>query len=140
MLDQKRREYIAQAEQLKSRRNTVSQDIAKLKREKQDADHLIKEMQEVSKTIKDYDDRLRKVEEELEKFLLTIPNIPHASVPVGQTEDDNVVVREWEQPTDFDFEAKAHWDIGEELGILDSATAGKVTGLGSPFTKDMEHD
>ncbi|NLI60778.1 MAG: serine--tRNA ligase [Clostridiales bacterium] len=135
VLDQKRREYIAQAEQLKSRRNTVSQDIAKLKREKQDADHLIKEMQEVSKTIKDYDDRLRKVEEELEKFLLTIPNIPHASVPVGQTEDDNVVVREWEQPTDFDFEAKAHWDIGEELGILDSATAGKVTGARFTFYK-----
>ena len=136
-LDQKRREYIAQSEKLKNRRNTVSQEIAKLKRQKQDADHLIKEMQEVSKTIKEYDEKLREVQSELNDFLLTIPNIPHSSVPVGETEDDNVEVRRWGEPTKFDFEPKAHWDIGEELGILDFATAAKVTGARFTFYKGL---
>lgn len=136
-LDQKRREYIANVEKLKNRRNTVSQEIAKLKREKQDAEHLIKEMQEVSKTIKEYDDKVREVENELNDFLLTIPNIPHPSVPVGQTDEDNVVVRKWGEPTTFDFDPKAHWDIGEELGILDFATAAKVTGARFTFYKGL---
>ena len=137
LLDQKRREYIAQVEQLKSRRNKVSQEIAKLKRQKQDTDHLIKEMQDVSKTIKEYDDRVREVEEELNRVLLTIPNIPHPSVPVGETDDDNIVVREWGEPTAFGFEPKAHWDIGEDLGILDFSTAGKVTGARFTFYKGL---
>ncbi len=136
-LDQKRRGIITQVEQLKSRRNAVSQEIAKLKRQKQDAQHLIDEMQEVSRTIKELDDSLRTVEEDLNQFLLTIPNIPHPSVPVGQSDDDNVVVREWGEPTAFNFEPKAHWDIGEELGILDFSTAGKVTGARFTFYKGL---
>jgi seryl-tRNA synthetase len=135
LLDKKRREYIAQTEQLKSRRNAVTQDIAKLKREKQDANHLIKEMQEVSKTIKELDDKVREVQNELDEFLLTIPNIPHSSVPMGETDENNETVREWGQPTTFDFEPKAHWDIGEGLGILDFSTAGKVTGARFTFYK-----
>ena len=93
-------------------------------------------MQEVSKTIKEYDDKIRDVRMSL-SFLLTIPNIPHPSVPVGQTDEDNVVVRKWGEPTTFDFDPKAHWDIGEELGILDFATAAKVTGARFTFYKGL---
>ncbi len=137
LLDRDRREYITKVEQLKSRRNTVSQEIAQLKRNKQAADHLINEMQEVSKSIKEYDDKIRKVEDDLKEFLLTIPNIPHPSVPVGETDDDNVVVRKWGEPTTFTFEPKAHWDIGEDLDILDFSTAGKVTGARFTFYKGL---
>lgn len=137
LLDQKRREYIAQVEQLKNQRNTVSQEIAQLKRQKQDAAHLIAKMQDVSRTIKEYDEKVREVEEDLDKFLLTIPNIPHPSVPVGETDEDNVVVRKWGEPTTFDFDPKAHWDIGEDLDILDFSTAGKVTGARFTFYKGL---
>ena len=94
VLDKKRRN-ISPKQKLKSRRNAVTQDIAKLKREKQDANHLIKEMQEVSKTIKELDDKVREVQNELDEFLLTIPNIPHSSVPTGETDENNETVREW---------------------------------------------
>lgn len=94
-LDVKRRELIVEAEQLKSKRNEVSQQVAALKREKQDADHLITEMREVGDKIKALDEELRTVEEELDQLLLSIPNIPHESVPVGETEDDNVEIRKW---------------------------------------------
>ena len=113
----------------------MTQDIAKLKREKQDANHLIKEMQEVSKTIKELDDKVREVQNELDEFLLTIPNIPHSSVPTGETDENTETVREGGQPTTYDFEPKAHWDIGEGLGILDFSTAGKVTGARFTFYK-----
>lgn len=136
-LDEKRREYIAESEQLKNKRNTVSQEIARLKREKQDASELIKQMQEVSKQIKEYDEKLQKVEEELESILMTIPNIPHPSVPVGETDEDNVEVRRWGEPRKFDFEPKPHWELGEALNILDFATAAKVTGTRFTFYKGL---
>ncbi len=134
-LDQKRRELIVEGEQLKSRRNSVSQEVAKLKREKQDADHLIKEMKEVSDQIKHLDEQLREVEGQLEDILLTIPNIPHDSVPVGLTEDDNVEVRTWGNVPNFSFEAKPHWDIATNLNILDFERASKVTGSRFVFYK-----
>ncbi|OIJ16254.1 serine--tRNA ligase [Anaerobacillus arseniciselenatis] len=134
-LDQKRREVIARAEQLKSRRNTVSQEVAKLKREKQDADHLIKEMKEVSEEVKQLDEQLREVEGQLEGILLTIPNIPHESTPIGLTEDDNVCVRTWGEVPNFAFEAKAHWDIATNLNMLDFERASKVTGSRFVFYK-----
>ncbi|HZJ58067.1 MAG TPA: serine--tRNA ligase [Clostridia bacterium] len=137
LLDQNRREYIAQTEQLKSRRNAVTQDIAKLKRQKKDASHLIKEMQDVSKAIKELDDKVREAQEGLDELLLTIPNIPSPSVPVGETDENNETMREWGQPTTFDFEPKAHWDVGEGLGILDFAKAGKVTGARFTFYKGL---
>ncbi|HZJ83074.1 MAG TPA: serine--tRNA ligase, partial [Clostridia bacterium] len=90
---------------------------------------------EVSGTIKGLDEEVRQVEGKLEKFLFSIPNIPHPSVPVGQTDDDNAVVRKWGEPTDFNFEPKAHWDIGEDLDILDFSTAAKVTGARFTFYK-----
>ncbi|HYK73152.1 MAG TPA: serine--tRNA ligase [Pseudoneobacillus sp.] len=136
-LDTKRRELIVQSEQLKSKRNDVSGQVAALKRDKQDADHLITEMREVGDKIKEIDDELRGVEETLELLLLSIPNIPHESVPVGETEDDNVEIRKWGEIKDFDFEAKPHWDIADQLGILDFEKAGKVTGSRFVFYKGL---
>lgn len=136
-LDVRRRELIVEAEQLKSKRNDVSQQVATLKREKKDADHLITEMREVGDRIKELDDELRGVEETLETLLLSIPNIPHESVPVGETEDDNVEARKWGEIREFDFEAKPHWDIADGLGIIDFERAGKVTGSRFVFYKGL---
>ncbi|WP_129705607.1 serine--tRNA ligase [Priestia megaterium] len=136
-LDAKRRELIAQTEELKSKRNEVSQQIAQLKREKQDADHLIIEMREVGDRVKQLDEELRSVEEELELLLLSIPNVPHESTPVGKTEDDNVEVRKWGEIKQFDFEPKPHWDLGTDLNILDFERASKVTGSRFVFYKGL---
>lgn len=136
-LDAKRRELIAQTEELKSKRNEVSQQIAQLKREKQDADHLIVEMREVGDRVKQLDEELRNVEEELELLLLSIPNVPHESTPVGETEDDNVEVRKWGEIKQFDFEPKPHWDLGTDLNILDFERASKVTGSRFVFYKGL---
>ncbi|WP_078378423.1 serine--tRNA ligase [Sutcliffiella halmapala] len=136
-LDTRRRELLVQTEQLKSKRNEVSQQIAILKREKQDADQLIKEMREVGDEVKTLDDELREVEEKLELLLLSIPNIPHESVPVGETEDDNVEIRKWGEVPTFEFEAKPHWDLADELGILDFERAGKVTGSRFVFYRGL---
>lgn len=136
-LDAKRRELIAQTEELKSKRNEVSQQIAQLKREKQDADHLIVEMREVGDRVKQLDEELRSVEEELELLLLSIPNVPHESTPVGETEDDNVEVRKWGEIKRFDFEPKPHWDLGTDLNILDFERASKVTGSRFVFYKGL---
>lgn len=136
-LDAKRRELIAQTEELKSKRNEVSQQIAQLKREKQDADHLIVEMREVGDRVKQLDEELHSVEEELELLLLSIPNVPHESTPVGETEDDNVEVRKWGEIKQFDFEPKPHWDLGTDLNILDFERASKVTGSRFVFYKGL---
>jgi seryl-tRNA synthetase len=136
-LDRTRRELILEVEQLKSKRNEVSQQVAVLKREKQGADHLIVEMKEVGDKIKGLDDQLRGVEETLEKLLLSIPNIPHESVPVGETEDDNVEIRKWGEIPNFDFEPKPHWDVADGLGIVDFERAGKVTGSRFVFYKGL---
>ncbi|WNS75516.1 serine--tRNA ligase [Bacillus sp. DTU_2020_1000418_1_SI_GHA_SEK_038] len=136
-LDTKRRDLIVKAEQLKSRRNEVSQQVAILKRDKQDADHLIAEMREVGDQIKELDDDLRTVEEELDQLLLSIPNIPHESVPVGETEDDNVEAWKWGEVRQFDFEPKPHWEVADQLNILDFERAGKVTGSRFVFYKGL---
>lgn len=136
-LDEKRREKIVKVEELKSRRNAVSQEIAVLKREKKDADHLIAEMKQVSDEIKLMDDELRSIEEQLQELMLMIPNIPHESVPIGESEDDNVAVRHWGEIREFSFEAKPHWEIGVELGILDFERAAKVTGSRFVFYKGL---
>ncbi|MCM3708535.1 MULTISPECIES: serine--tRNA ligase [Cytobacillus] len=136
-LDVKRRELIVEAEQLKSKRNEVSQQVAALKREKQDADHLITEMREVGDKIKALDEELRTVEEELDQLLLSIPNIPHESVPVGETEDDNVEIRKWGEVRDFEFEPKPHWDVATDLDLLDFERASKVTGSRFVFYKGL---
>ncbi|USK33921.1 serine--tRNA ligase [Bacillus sp. F19] len=136
-LDQKRRELISKVEVFKSKRNEVSGKIAVLKREKQDADHLIKEMREVGDLVKEMDDELREVEAELETLMLSIPNIPHESVPVGETEDDNILHREWGEVPAFAFEPKPHWDVADHLRILDFERAGKVTGSRFVFYRGL---
>lgn len=136
-LDAKRRELIVKVEELKGKRNEVSQQVAALKREKKDADHLITEMREVGEEIKTLDESLRTVEASLERIMLSIPNIPHESVPVGETEDDNVEVRKWGEVPEFSFEAKPHWEIADQLEILDFERAGKVTGSRFVFYKGL---
>jgi seryl-tRNA synthetase len=136
-LDQRRRDLIVEAEQLKSKRNEVSQQVAALKREKADADHLIVEMREVGDRIKVLDEELRSVEETLDLLLMSIPNIPHESVPIGESEDENVEIRKWGKVRDFEFEAKPHWDVADHLGILDFERAGKVTGSRFVFYKGL---
>ncbi|MBB6447958.1 serine--tRNA ligase [Bacillus benzoevorans] len=136
-LDVKRRELIVEAEQLKSKRNEVSQQVAALKREKQDAEQLIVEMREVGDKIKVLDEELKTVETALEQILLGIPNIPHESVPVGDTEDENVPIRHWGEKTQFAFEYKPHWDVATNLDIIDFERAGKVTGSRFVFYKGL---
>ncbi|CDF59289.1 serine--tRNA ligase [Thermobrachium celere] len=136
-LDEKRRSILAEVEVLKNKRNTDSQEIAKLKKAGQNADELLKEMKELSDKIKEYDAELSKVEEEINYLLLRIPNVPHKDVPKGETDADNVEVRRWGEVRKFDFEPKAHWDIGVDLDILDFERAGKVTGARFTFYKGL---
>ncbi|WP_070121768.1 serine--tRNA ligase [Bacillus marinisedimentorum] len=136
-LDEKRRKLIQETEELKSKRNEVSKQISVMKREKKDADDLIAEMREVGDAVKKLDEELRQVEEKLEMIMLTVPNIPHESVPVGDSEDENVTVRTWGEVREFDFEAQPHWDIAGELDILDFERASKVTGSRFVFYKGL---
>ncbi|MFD2680013.1 serine--tRNA ligase [Bacillus seohaeanensis] len=136
-LDVRRRELLVESENLKSKRNEVSQKIAQMKKDKQNADDLIVEMREVGSMIKKLDDELRQVESELEHLLLSIPNVPHESVPVGETEDDNVEIRKWGELPEFSFEAQPHWDVATNLGILDFERAAKVTGSRFVFYKGL---
>jgi seryl-tRNA synthetase len=127
-LDQKRRELIAKTEVLKAERNEFSQKISEMKRNKENADDIIARMREVGDEIKKLDDELRDVEEKFEYMMMRIPNIPHDSVPIGDSEDDNVEIRKWGEVPSFNFEAKAHWDIATDLKIVDFERAAKVTG------------
>ncbi|ADU28307.1 serine--tRNA ligase [Evansella cellulosilytica] len=136
-LDETRRQLIQEVEDLKNRRNTVSQEISQLKREKKNADDLIKEMKDVSTKVKELDDKLREVDSTLSQILLSIPNIPHESAPIGATEDENEEVRKWGEVPAFDFEHQAHWDIATNLGILDFERAAKVTGSRFVFYKGL---
>lgn len=135
LTDEKRRELLRNVEQLKSRRNTVSEQVAQMKRVGEDATAVIEEMRTVSQTIKEMDSQLREVEAELQEILLTLPNIPDAAVPVGQSEEDNVAVRHVGEPPTFSFEAKPHWEIAAALDIIDFERAGKVTGARFAFYK-----
>lgn len=136
-LDDKRREILIEVETLKSKRNTDSQEIAKLKKAGENADALMGEMKALSDKIKEYDGELSKVENEIEYLLMRIPNVPHPDVPQGETDADNVEIRKWGQPREFTFEKKAHWDIGVDLDILDFERAGKVTGARFTFYKGL---
>lgn len=136
-LDDKRREMLVEVETLKGKRNTDSQEIPKLKKAGQNVDDLMAEMKMLSDKIKEYDEELTKVEEEIEFNLMRIPNIPYKEVPSGKSDTDNLELRKWGEPRVFDFETKAHWDIGANLGILDFERAGKVTGARFTFYKGL---
>lgn len=127
-LELRRREIIKEVEALKARRNSESAKVAQLKREKQNADEIIADMQKIGGQIKELDDKLAVVEAELKDAMLSIPNLPHATTPVGKSDADNVEVRKWGEPTKFGFTPKPHWELGEELGILDWPRAAKITG------------
>jgi len=127
-MEDRRRQLLKEVEELRNRRNVVSEEIGRLKREKKDADPLLTEMKGVSDKIKELDETLGKVEETAAIFLRYIPNIPHASVPVGKDEAENKVVRTWGEPKDLGFPPLNHWDIGEMLGIIDFDRASKIAG------------
>ncbi len=136
-LDDLRKQLIFENEQKKAQQNTVSKQIPMLKKEGKDTTEVFAEMKKLSDEIKEADAKVRELEEKINAIMLTIPNIPNETVPQGDTDDDNVEIRKWGEPTKFDFEPKAHWDIGENLDILDFEKAGKVTGTRFTFYKGL---
>lgn len=127
-LDEKRREVLAEVEALKNKQNTTSREVPKLKKEGKDTTALFAEMKELSNKIKELDGVVAEIEEELKGVILGIPNMPNPEVPAGNDDADNVEIRKVGEPREFDFEAKAHWDIGENLDILDFERAAKLSG------------
>lgn len=136
-LDAKRREILVTVEELKAERNTVSAEIAQAKRNKENADDKIAAMQKLSADVKNLDAQLLEIDEKLNAILTVLPNTPHDSVPVGADEEENVEVRRWGTPREFSFEPKAHWDLGEDLDILDWERGAKVTGARFLFYKNL---
>jgi seryl-tRNA synthetase len=135
--DDKRKEILLEVETLKGKRNANSQEVPKLKKAGQNADALMAEMKVLPDTIKEKDEVLAKVEEEIEYNLMRIPNIPNPAVPFGETDADNLELRKCGEPRNFEFEAKGHWDIGVNLNVLDFERAGKVTGARFTFYKGL---
>ncbi len=131
--DSARRSVLLEIEELRHRRNVVSDDIAKIKKEGGNAGYLISEMREVSTKIKELDKSLTENEEKISSILMGLPNIPDASVPVGKDESDNLFVRKFGKPPEFDFSPQPHWTLGENLEILDFETAAKITGARFPL-------
>ena len=127
-LDQERRGKLRVLEGLRHQRNRVSEDIAAMKKRGEDASNIIAEMKEVSSEIKEKEKELPGIIEELNDLLMVIPNIPDASVPAGKDENDNPVIRTWGEIGENDFAPRPHWEIGEELGILDFECAAKLAG------------
>ena len=127
-LDTKRRHLIVQSEDLKKQRNEVSEKIAQMKRNKEDASHEIQQMKEVGQTIKDLDEQLADCDEKLNYIAMRLPNLPHDDVPYGEDENDNQEVLKIGKPREFDFEPKPHWEVGENLGMLDFERGAKVAG------------
>ena len=127
-LDEKRRLLLSEVENLKAHRNQVNEEITALKKAKAPADELIATMKSVSVRIKELDPEVSRVEEAEEALLLSIPNIPDPSVPIGKVEADNQLVRTWGEIPNFSFTPKHHWELGEELGIMDFARASKISG------------
>ena len=127
-IDEDRRRLIAEVEGLKQKKNAASEEIARLKKEKKDAAHLLADMQQVSSRIKELDEKVKEEEDALERLLLNIPNIPHSSVPSGKISEDNVEVRKSGSLPKFSFAPRDHSEIGEMLGILDFERAGKLAG------------
>jgi seryl-tRNA synthetase len=128
VIDMDRRAAITKAETLKAQRNKASEEIARLKKDKQDASALIEQTKELRERIAEAEKIAEEADARLRNILTGIPNLPADSVPVGKSADDNLEVRRWGKPPQFDFTPKPHWEIGEELGILDLERAAKITG------------
>lgn len=134
--DRRRRELLQEGEKLKALRNTVSEEISRIKDKSQAQDRIL-EMREVSQKIKNIDEKLREVDESLQDCLLTIPNIPHRTTPVGKSESDNVEIRKWGEIHRFPFVPKPHWEIGEALDILDFERGARLTGARFTLYKNL---
>lgn len=136
-LDSKRRELTYEVEQKKAQQNTVSKQIPALKKAGEDTTAIFEEMKNLSESIKETDEKIHELDEKIQTIMYSIPNIPNDTVPDGDTDEDNVEVRRFMEPTKFDFEPKAHWDLGADLGILDPETAAKITGTRFTVYKDL---
>ncbi len=135
-IDDKRRALLVEAEALKAKQNEVTKQIPVMKKEGKDTTEVFAQMKEISEKIKELDGKTREVEDELNRIMLTIPNIPSDDVPDGDTDEDNIEIRKFGEPKDFGFEPKPHWDLGKDLGILDADTAAKITGARFTVYKD----
>jgi seryl-tRNA synthetase len=135
--EEQRRFLLRESEELKNKRNIVSEEIGRLRVQKQDASRLIEEMKIVSDKIKELDGKIKLLEENTNEFLLNVPNIPHESVPIGKDETKNVEIKMWGEPRKFDFEPLNHWDIGEMLEIIDFERASKIAGARFSLTKGL---
>ncbi|MDI3517308.1 MAG: seryl-tRNA synthetase [Thermotogota bacterium] len=127
-LDEERRRLITETNQLRARRNELSREVAKLKKSGADASTLIEESKQIGERIKAIENRLSEIDGRVNYLLLSFPNPPHESVPVGKDETENVVIRQWGEPRRFSFEPRAHWDLGPQLGMLDFDRAAKLSG------------
>ena len=136
-LDTKRRQLLVEVEQLKSRQNAESKKIPQIKKEGGDVAGVMQEMKALSEKIKTLNSQVNEVDAALNAYMLTIPNIPNETVPAGNTDEDNVEIRKYAEPTAFDFEPKAHWDLGAELDILDPEMAARTTGARFTFYKGI---
>ena len=136
-LDAQRRNITASVEQMKAKQNSVTKNIPVLKKKGEDISSLMLEMKELSDKITDLNTKLSSIEDCQRDILLKIPNIPNKSVPIGKDDSDNVEIRRWGTPRKFEFEPKAHWDLGKNLGILDPERAAKVTGKRFHFYRGL---
>lgn len=136
-LDQNRRNLIFTTENMKAEQNAVNKKIPAMKKAGEDPAPLFAEMKELADRVRENDAKTRQLDEEINSLLLSIPNLPDDSVPDGRDSDENVEQRRWGEPTRFDFEPKAHWDLGESLGILDPVTAAKVSGARFHFYRGL---
>lgn len=133
--DKQWREKLAKVEQLRGTRNAVSEKISRQKKDSPETKELILEMRKIGVQIKELEEEIRQLEEKIQAILLVIPNIPHETVPIGESAEDNVVLRYWGKPRNFDFKPKSHWDLGEALNILDFERGSKVAGARFVFYK-----
>jgi seryl-tRNA synthetase len=137
VLEEKRLFLLKEAEELRNRRNVVSEKIAMMKRKAEDTTDIVTEMRQVSERIKEIEVYLKDIEIEVNNFLLNLPNIPHITVPIGKDENDNVEIRKWGQPKEFDFEPLNHWDIAETLDIIDFQRGAKIAGARFSIMKGL---
>lgn len=127
-LDEERRKTLVQVEDMKAEQNRVSKEIPMLKKEGKDVSGIFEEMKSLSEKVKELDSKVKEIDEQLKNFLLQIPNTPHESVVEGKSDEDNIEIKKNGEPKEFNFEAKAHWDLGTELGVLDFERATKIAG------------
>ncbi|NLJ58178.1 MAG: serine--tRNA ligase [Tissierellia bacterium] len=127
-LDKERRKKLVEVEEMKAKQNKVSKEVPVLKKEGKDVSHILQEMKELAEKVKILDGETKVIDEKIQDELLSIPNTPNPEITVGKSDEDNKEVRKWGQPKKFDFELKAHWDLGVDLDILDFERATKIAG------------